>query len=109
MEAPRGAITSARHWVKMRIQSARIYPNVMRDLNKKLLAVGHRKGWDRAKVRRKQLRIRHMLLAHRGMLRQILELHFYERLFAIWHLLHMPLFIMMVITGFVHVYAVHAY
>jgi hypothetical protein len=81
----------------------------MRSLNEKLLAAGYRKGWDKAKVRRKQLRIRHMLLAHRSILKQILEIHFYERLFAIWHLLHMPLFIMMVITGFVHVYAVHAY
>ncbi|MBT2971698.1 MAG: hypothetical protein B6D72_17400 [gamma proteobacterium symbiont of Ctena orbiculata] len=109
METPTGPIASARHWLSMRLMSARIYPKVMRDLNKKLLAAGHRKGWDRAKVRRKQLRIRRMLLAHRGVLRQVLELHFYERLFAIWHLLHMPLFIMMVITGFVHVYAVHAY
>jgi hypothetical protein len=109
MEAPKGPMASARHWFKMRYMSASLYPKVMRDLNKKLLAAGHRKGWGKAKVRRNQLRIRRMLLAHRGVLRQVLELHFYERLFAIWHLLHMPLFIMMVITGFVHVYAVHAY
>jgi hypothetical protein len=109
MEAPKGPMTSARHWFKMRYMSASLYPKVMRDLNKKLLAAGHRKGWSKAKVRRNQLRIRRMLLAHRGVLQQVLELHFYERLFAIWHLLHMPLFIMMVITGFVHVYAVHAY
>jgi hypothetical protein len=109
MEAPKGPVSSAKRWFKVRLMSARIYPTVMRDLNKKLLAAGHLKGWDKAKVRRKQLRIRNMLLAHRRILKQILELHFYERLFAIWHLLHMPLFIMMVITGFVHVYAVHAY
>jgi hypothetical protein len=109
MNAPSGALSSARHWAKMRIASARLYPALMRSLNKKLLLAGHRKGWDKAKVRRKQLRIRNALLTHRRILRQILELHFYERLFAIWHLLHMPLFIMMVITGFVHVYAVHAY
>jgi hypothetical protein len=109
MQAPKGPIASARHWFRMRFMSARLYPTVMCDLNKKLLAAGHRKGWSKAKVRRNQLRIRRMLLAHRGVLRQVLELHFYERLFAIWHLLHLPLFIMMVITGFVHVYAVHAY
>jgi hypothetical protein len=109
MNAPTGTLSSAKHWLKMRYMSARLYPAVMQALNKKLLAAGYRKGWDKAKVRRKQLRIRKMLLAHRALLRQILELHFYERLFAIWHLLHMPLFIMMVVTGFVHVYAVHAY
>jgi hypothetical protein len=109
MEAPTGTISSAWHWLKMRFMSARIYPTVMRDLNKKLLVVGHLKDWDRAKVRRRQLKISRMLLAHRKILRQILELHFYERLFAIWHMLHIPLTITMVITGFVHVYAVHAY
>ncbi len=109
MNTPRNPLYSAWHWIRMRYMAVRLYPTVMRSLNKKLLAAGHRKGWDKAKVRRRQLRIRTMLLAHRRILRQILEIHFYERLFAIWHLLHMPLFIMMVITGFVHVYAVHAY
>ncbi len=109
MKAPRGMIYSAVHWMSMRLSAARLYHKVIRSLNRKLLAAAHLKGWDRAKVRRKQLRLRSMLLEHRKVLRQILELHFYERLFAIWHLLHMPLFIMMVITGFVHVYAVHAY
>ena len=109
LQAPRGMIASAVHWIRMRYTAARLYGSVIRALNNKLLAAAHLKGWDRGKVRRKQLRLRSMLLEHRKVLRQILELHFYERLFAIWHLLHMPLFIMMVVTGFVHVYAVHAY
>jgi hypothetical protein len=109
MNTPSGPFSSARHWVKMRYTSVILYPKVMRSLNKKLLTVGYKKGWSKSKVHRNQLRIRKMLLSHRANLRQSLELHFYERLFAIWHLLHMPLFIMMVITGFVHVYAVHAY
>lgn len=41
--------------------------------------------------------------------RKIANLAFYERLFSLWHLLHMPIFFMLVITGFVHVYAVHRY
>jgi hypothetical protein len=109
LQAPRGMIASAVHWIRMRYTASRLYHSVIRSLNRKLLAAAHLKGWERAKVRRKQLRMRTMLLEHRKVLRQILEFHFYERLFAIWHLLHMPLFIMMVITGFVHVYAVHAY
>lgn len=109
MQAPRGTLASAVHWIFMRIMAVKLYHEVLRALDKKLLAAAHLKGWDQAKVRRKQLRMRSMLLEHRKVLRQILELHFYERLFSIWHLLHMPLSIMMVITGFVHVYAVHAY
>jgi hypothetical protein len=109
LQTPRGFIASTIHWFSMRVTAAKLYHSVVRALNKKLLAAAHLKGWSKAKVLRKQLRLRSILLEHRRILRQILELHAYERLFAIWHLLHMPLFIMMVVTGFVHVYAVHAY
>lgn len=33
----------------------------------------------------------------------------YERLFSLWHILHLPLFIMMIITAIVHIFAVHLY
>ena len=33
----------------------------------------------------------------------------YERLFSLWHLLHIPLFIMLIISGSIHVLAVHIY
>ena len=33
----------------------------------------------------------------------------YERLFALWHVLHLPLFFMLIIAGIVHVIAVHVY
>ncbi len=37
------------------------------------------------------------------------ELGFYAQLFSLWHVLHLPLFIMMLITGIIHVIAVHMY
>jgi hypothetical protein len=33
----------------------------------------------------------------------------YERMFSFWHVLHFPLFLMMVISALVHVLAVHMY
>ncbi len=41
--------------------------------------------------------------------RKIAGLGFYERLFYLWHMLHMPIFFMLIITGFIHVFAVHTY
>ncbi|MDG0978710.1 MAG: hypothetical protein P8O79_03185 [Halieaceae bacterium] len=41
--------------------------------------------------------------------RKINGLAFYDRLFSIWHMLHLPIFFMLIIAGFVHVYAVHTY
>ena len=42
-------------------------------------------------------------------LRKIAVLRVFERLFSFWHLLHLPLFIMMIITAVIHIFAVHMY
>jgi len=41
--------------------------------------------------------------------KRALEFEAYERLFSLWHVLHLPLFFMLVIAGVVHVIAVHVY
>jgi hypothetical protein len=41
--------------------------------------------------------------------RKVAGFSFFERLFSMWHILHMPLFVMLLIAGLVHVYAVHMY
>jgi hypothetical protein len=42
-------------------------------------------------------------------LRKVAAFKVYERLFSYWHILHMPLFIMMIVTAVVHIFAVHLY
>ena len=44
-----------------------------------------------------------------AIIRKIAGLGFSERLFSLWHMFHLPIFFMLIITGFVHVYAVHLY
>lgn len=41
--------------------------------------------------------------------RRVAEFEACERLFAAWHILHLPLFVMLVIVGIVHVVAVNVY
>jgi len=41
--------------------------------------------------------------------RRVAEFEACERLFAAWHVLHLPLFVILVIVGVVHVVAVHVY
>ncbi len=41
--------------------------------------------------------------------RRVAGLEAYERLFSLWHALHLPLIFMMLIAGTVHVIAVHVY
>lgn len=41
--------------------------------------------------------------------KEVTEFQAYTRLFSMWHLLHVPLFFMLLIAGVVHVIAVHVY
>ncbi len=49
--------------------------------------------------------VKHYTLA----LRQAAAFKVYERLFSMWHLLHLPLFFMMIATAIIHIFAVHLY
>ena len=49
------------------------------------------------------------LRQHLGETRRIAQFGFYERLFSWWHIVHVPFFLMMVLSGCVHVLAVHMY
>jgi len=42
-------------------------------------------------------------------LRNVAAFRIYERMFSLWHVLHLPLFIMMIITAVIHIFATHIY
>ena len=44
-----------------------------------------------------------------GLMTRVAKFTVYERLFAIWHVLHLPIFFVMVLSALVHVLAVHMY
>ena len=47
--------------------------------------------------------------SYTSLMGRVAQFSFYERLFALWHILHLPLFFMMVLSALVHVLAVHMY
>jgi len=52
---------------------------------------------------------RRFLREHLAETRRVAQFGFYERLFSWWHIVHVPFFLMMVLSGIVHVLAVHMY
>ncbi len=52
---------------------------------------------------------RKLLRRYFASIRRTARFRFYRNMFGLWHVLHLPLFIMTIITGFTHVYAVHVY
>ncbi|MBI5136728.1 MAG: pyridine nucleotide-disulfide oxidoreductase [Nitrospirae bacterium] len=66
-------------------------------------------GWTWRERRRNRRDARRFLSVYLRTVRQVAELGFYERLFSFWHVLHLPLFFMLVVAGVMHVVAVHMY
>ena len=53
--------------------------------------------------------IRRYLSEHLGQVRQVARFNSFERLFSLWHVVHVPFFFMMILTALFHVFAVHFY
>ena len=60
-------------------------------------------------MREHSRRARVYLTAYIAAIERITVFGFYEKVFSMWHVLHMPLFLMMLVSGVVHVIAVHMY
>lgn len=109
LELPRGIIGSALFALTMWLYSVALYRRLTRELKTALQQDGQARGLNPKRIKIRQQGLIQLLDKHKKVLRQMQELHFYERLFAVWHHLHMPLFLMMVVTTIAHIYAVHAY
>ena len=70
---------------------------------------GKRQRWPR-RLRRKRLAAAvELITLHLAAVRKAAAFSFYERLFALWHVLHLPLFILLILAAVIHVVAVHFY
>ena len=71
------------------------------------LAIGHR--WSAGELRRRRRRARRLVDQYLHAVERVAQYSAYERLFALWHLAHLPFIYLLVISAVVHVVAVHAY
>jgi hypothetical protein len=70
---------------------------------------GKARGWSLRERRSRIARVDEVVKLYFNALLKAAELRFYERLFSLWHLLHLPLFFLMIMTVLVHVWAAHRY
>jgi len=77
------------------------------DARKVIAVEGKRLGWSR-KARRQQLAsVTDLVTLHVAAVRKAAAFALYERLFALWHVFHLPLFFLLVIAAVVHIFAAH--
>jgi hypothetical protein len=76
---------------------------------KSIEANAARQNWTRLEKRLHFSQARLHVVSYLDGIVKASQLSFYEKLFGMWHVLHIPLFFLLVITGVVHVVAVHFY
>jgi hypothetical protein len=67
------------------------------------------KGQPASAMTRERKAARELSFRHIDAVRRVAEFETYERLFSLWHHLHLPLFFMLLVAGIVHVISVHVY
>ena len=102
-----GAATSRVVTIGLRARWARL--TTTRILTRAIRQEARRAGWSSVQRRRIAIEAKHLIANFLGTVRRTVQLSFYERLFALWHVLHIPLFYMLLIAAVVHVFAVHVY
>ncbi len=106
---PQTALASLRTGAIIALRSRRLRRNVVAESRRLIRAEAKRSGWSRAERRRRQEAVEYLVGRYCSAVRKAAELAFYERVFALWHVLHLPLFFLMLLSGVVHVWAVHNY
>ena len=80
-----------------------------RELRKMLRYVARERSWSWSRRRVFRRRLNQEVRMYIATVVKVAEFDFYERLMSLWHTLHMPLFILLILTGSFHVVAVHMF
>jgi len=72
-------------------------------------ARGAVEGWARGERRRRSKEMRSVVGTYFDSTLRMAQMRVFERLFSLWHTVHVPLYIFMVLTALIHIWAVHRY
>lgn len=103
------ALRSLRSAMTMRRAARRTVSELSRQSEAVIKARARQEHWTRRQVRQAVTDVRYRLAVLRQALQKTAALAFYTRMFALWHVLHLPLFVLLIATAILHVVAVHLY
>ncbi|MGY0194165.1 hypothetical protein ACWA7J_03725 [Leptothrix sp. BB-4] len=111
----RGAVKAAawRHWLRLLlvlpVRSWLVRVKVQREARLGLRILARTQNWQPALLRHRQRQLRRALVSYFVGVMRVAMFAAWERVFALWHVAHIPFVFLLVIAGVVHVVAVHAY
>jgi hypothetical protein len=104
-----GVVPALWRWATIGLRTRWTQFRLLRALDPALRHAARSEAWPPAERRRRREEARRHIAAHVLAARRTARFVLFERLFALWHLLHAPLFVMLILTVAAHVVAVHLY
>lgn len=108
-EVRANVLTSLWAGAVLAVRARRMRTGLLSETKRLIRIDANTSGWSRRQRRERQQRIAELVTLYSEAVLKAAELSFYERLFALWHVLHLPLFFLMLAAGLIHVWAVHQY
>ncbi|MDH5650070.1 MAG: hypothetical protein OEY67_10500 [Gammaproteobacteria bacterium] len=109
LDEPRDLLHAFYKLVAYKVRSWIVWNGVLRDAKKFIYAVSYRKGLSKKEAHKKYLQFRKDFREYMNALRKAALMGVYEKIFSFWRHAHVPLLYLLLISGIVHVIAVHMY
>jgi hypothetical protein len=104
-----GLHASLRKALAVEVDSRKAYGDCIPLLARALRVEAQRRRWSRKTTRDAYRAACRNLVHYLDTVRRVAQYECFVRLFGLWHVLHLPLFILLIVTALVHVLAVHMY
>lgn len=105
----RSGLLGLRRFLTVALRARWVRAQALRTVRRLLLAAAPERRWTRHDIAARLGAARRMLDDYLGAAQEVAQFRVYERLFSLWHVLHVPFVYMLVICAIVHVVAVHMY
>jgi hypothetical protein len=112
-----GALSAAAgaggHWLRLLfilpIESWQVRLRCRREVGAELRRLADGQGWSRAEFKQRRRVGREVIVQHLTCVMRVALFAAWERLFALWHVAHVPFVFLLVGSSVFHIFAVHAY
>lgn len=104
-----GILQSALHVMMMPVQLRLSQSHIMAQVHRSIAHNGKAQNWTAAEVKAHTRAAKNHVSEFMLAVSRAAQFAFWERMFALWHVLHVPLFFLLLVSGVIHVVAVHLY
>ena len=105
--APQGIVAGLFFWPVLSWRGTLARRRLIADARQAIAIEGRRLGQSRRLQRRRLAAVSELVTLHIAAVKKAAAFGFYERLFSLWHFLHVPLFLLLVAATITHVFAAH--